>query len=445
MGKPTNNFWWKLHSWTGLYAGIVIGVVCLTGGVAVFIPEIDRLLRPDLYRVTVRPSQPGQLNVAIAQARRQYPGYELLGIDLPDAPGEALRLDLFKKVKKQTDSDRQRVFINPHTGEVIGTRDEMNSLANYLRQIHVRLYDGLYGRQIVGLAGIALFLSALSGLVIYGNFMKRKGFTEVRRGRGLRIWMADWHKLVGISALAFNLMIAGTGAWLGLQPKLMSWFSMNVPNAYKTEKRLSSDADRLVPFDLEKTLAATRRHFPDLRPAVLRPSSEGQGVIEIYGDVPTGVYERHINKLVLDKTDYRPLFKYDVRGQNGWHKLYFVQEGLHFGQFGGMTLKWLYLALGLTASFLSVSGFVIYLQRKAPKGLARPEAESAVKKKVFAYGMASLGVLFLIGFCSLTLGYVPTAQVVTASVYVGLAAWLIWEVARYVRRRRKPKKQPAYV
>jgi uncharacterized iron-regulated membrane protein len=442
MSKRTDNFWWKLHSWTGLYVGIVIGVVCLTGGVAVFIPEIDRLLNPGLYRVAVQPPQPAQLNSTLDQTLRQYPNHRILSLELPDQPGEAILLDLISMGKKAEEGDRRAVFLNPYTGQTIGSRNEANTLANYLRQIHVRLYDGLYGRQLVGLSGIALFLSALSGLVIYGRFTKKRSYADIRRGRGLRIWMADWHKLLGMSALVFNLMIAGTGAWLGLQTKLMKWFSMPFPNAYAvTEKPLTPAADHRTPLDLPRTLAAARQHFPDLQPRIVRPSYQGEGLIEVLGDVPTGVYERSINKVVLYKADYALRFRYDVRQQNGWHKLYFVQEGLHFGQFGGLTLKWLYFALGMLASFLSVSGFIVSLQRHAPKGIPRAEAERPVLKRVFVWCMALLAVLFLIAFSSLTAGYVVTATVVTAGVYIGLGGGLLWLVGRRVVRWRQRTRQ----
>ena len=35
---------WRIHHWAGLYAGILIGILSLTGALAVFIPEIDALI-----------------------------------------------------------------------------------------------------------------------------------------------------------------------------------------------------------------------------------------------------------------------------------------------------------------------------------------------------------------------------------------------------------------
>jgi uncharacterized iron-regulated membrane protein len=39
-------------------------------------------------------------------------------------------------------------------------------------------------------------------------------------------------------------------------------------------------------------------------------------------------------------------------------------EPLHFGNFGGTTLKWLYFVLGLTPAALSLSGTVVWLERR---------------------------------------------------------------------------------
>src|SRR3546814_13544545 len=90
--------------------------------------------------------------------------------------------------------------------------------------MHVRLYEGNWGQQLVGIGGLALAVVAITGLMIYGNFMKRQVWPAVRNRKNIRIVMADWHKLIGISPLAFTLVIALTGAWLGLQPRRMNWY-----------------------------------------------------------------------------------------------------------------------------------------------------------------------------------------------------------------------------
>src|SRR5690606_10342548 len=123
------------------------------------------------------------------------------------------------------------------------------------------------------------------------------------------------------------------------------------------------------------------------------------------------------NKVVMDKASLEPLYIYDVRTQSFADQLYYVQEALHFGNFGGLTLKILYAFLGLTTGFLSITGFLIYLKRKESKAANRYKTE----KLVFTYCMGGLLFFILTGFFTLTIGYSITSKVITYAVYIFLA------------------------
>src|SRR5215217_5732118 len=88
--KKDQKLLWKIHHWSGLYAGIVIGILCFTGAVAVFIPEIDGWIQSRYYSVHAATPAPGQLpkiDQALAEAKKQYPKMNGLLIDMPDKPG----------------------------------------------------------------------------------------------------------------------------------------------------------------------------------------------------------------------------------------------------------------------------------------------------------------------------------------------------------------------
>src|SRR5690606_39042448 len=182
--------------------------------------------------------------------------------------------------------------------------------------------------------------------------------------KNIRLVMADWHKLIGISALAFNLVIALTRAWLGLQPWLMTWLDISVPNRHVATPVMDPAADRLLAVDWPAVLDAAKEEFPDLQPKRIVPSTNGSATVTISGNISGAIYERDINYVVLSKTNRQALFRYDVRQQPFGHKFYFIQEALHFGEFGGLWLKAFYALLGLTSGFLSISGFVIYQFRR---------------------------------------------------------------------------------
>jgi uncharacterized iron-regulated membrane protein len=431
--KKDNKLLWRIHHWAGLYCGIVIAVLSLTGALAVFIPEIDLFIQKQYYSVSSTPSEKLNISNSIAQAEKQYPGMSGLIIDLPEKPGQVAGLNFFVGGKKGLGLQRYYFFVDAGKDQIVGTRNQQNSLANYLRQMHVRLYDGYWGRQLVGLAGIALLVVAITGLLIYSDFMKRQPYPKLRKGRGLRILMADWHKLLGISALAFNIVIAITGAWLGLQPKLMNWFNIQTPNNFKADAITSPEEDKKTIVHWDKLLAVAKKEFPDLAPNGISSSEDGSSTISFYGNIAGQAYERNANVLVVSKNDLKPVFKYDVRTAPLSHKFYFIQEALHFGDFGGLGLKILYAILGLTSGFLSISGFVVYLYRMDKKKVKR----FSPLKTTFIYCMVITLILIALAMVSMFIGYSKAAMAAAIIINGTLTIFILSAIYSFIRKKLK--------
>ena len=430
---------WRIHHWAGLYAGILIGILSLTGALAVFIPEIDALILKHYYHAESSAPLSGdpQFGKSVDSLIKRFPDYNSLTIDLPDEGSDVAQIDLIIRPAPK-EFIRHNFFVDVAADRIIGQRNQQNSLANYLRQIHVRLYEGNWGRQLVGLGGVALVVLAITGLLIYGNFMKKQSWPKLRKKVGLRIVMADWHKLLGISALAFNLIIAITGAWLGLQPWLMRWFDIKTPNAYQAPVIMEAEADKALTLDWHEVFATVRREFPELNPTDITCSANGSGTVTVRGNIAGLVYERNINMLVLSKTDYKTLFKYDVRQKPFSHKFYFVQEALHFGDFGGLLLKVVYTFLGLVSGFLSISGFVVYLCRRKKK---HPELNPI--KLTFAYSTACVLFLVMIALVSLFIGYTQAATIAAVIINTILIALPVYALIRYAMGKNRRAMQTA--
>jgi len=429
--KKDTKLLWRIHHWAGLYCGILIAVLSLTGALAVFIPEIDLFIQKQYYSVSSSHSNELRIGNSIATAQKQYPDMRGLIIDLPDMPGQVAGLNFFVGGDKKLELQRFYFFVDAGKDEIVGTRNQQNSLANYMRQMHVRLYEGYWGRQLVGLGGIALLIVVLTGILIYGNFMKRQPFPKIRKEKGLRILMADWHKILGISALAFNLIIAITGAWLGLQPKIMSWFNIKTPNNFKAEIVTSPELDKQTSIHWNSLLSTAKKEFPDLVPNGIRSSEDGSSSIAFYGDIEGQAYERNANVLVLSKSDLKPIYKYDIREAPFSHKFYFIQESLHFGDFGGLGLKIFYFILGLTSAFLSISGFVVYLSRVNMKQTKR----LSPLKTTFIYCISVVLILLVLALISLFIGYNQAALIAAFIVNGTLFGFILYTLSKYLWKK----------
>ena len=424
---------WAIHSWTGLYAGIAIAFLSLTGAMAVFRFEFDTLLNPHLRTVNPR-HEKVQVSPVIEKIKQQHPDKYLFEIELPSNSKGSWNVRLFANDAGRLFPVLWEVFVNPYTGEVLGERNYYKTFSYYLRNLHVRFYEGFFGREIVGLAGLALLVSTVTGFLIYGRFMKKQAFGIIRK-KNLRVSQADYHKLIGVVALIFNFMIAMTGAWFGLQTYLQKWMSIERPNTFHTQGQpFDKKEDLAYPVNFDRAYDEARKHFPTLIPTLLRPSVNGDGTITVIGDVPRQVYERNSNKIILDKRDYQPLFVYNISEANTGAKVFFVQEALHFGDFGGLGLKVLYCFLGLTSGFLSLTGFIVYLERVKKSRKEKP-GFVALRPLLWQYTSGILAFCLVIAILSLIWGIGIPTLIVETLFYAGLAFLLLKKLARYIKKR----------
>ncbi|WP_192346458.1 PepSY domain-containing protein [Algoriphagus sp. Y33] len=431
--KKSKNLLWKIHQWIGLYVGIVIAALSLTGAVAVFIPEIDAFLERG-YELKETGDSYVPMNGIISQVQLENPDFRVLGAMPPAKAADPLILDIFYDAGAK-DSQRIQVFINPYTGTILGQKSHTDSLSNYLRQIHVRLMDSWWGRQLVGLAGIGLFILCITGLLIYGQFMKNQIFGAIRQ-KNLRILMADWHKMIGMAALLFNLMIAGTGAWLGLQPVLIKAFDIKAPNTFvRSEKISNPEIDIDQEYDFWKAVEIAKAQIPEFTPTQVIPSKNGTNTIEVKGDAGHLPFEPHISKLVLDKTSLEILDVYDIREQAFSDKFYYIQEGLHFGRFGGIFLKITYALLAITSGVLSITGFFIYLIRKKKTG----EEKDLVKKTIFIYSISTIALIVFLGLIAVFIGYAYATMLMTPAVYIFLFCFISYQLYNYWKKENLSK------
>ena len=151
-------------------------------------------------------------------------------------------------------------------------------------------------------------------------------------------------------------------------------------------------------------------------PWFIRPTTNGEGIVQVLGNVPGQAYERRSNKLVFDKQSQDLLFKYNISEQNVGAKLYFVQESFHFGDFAGISLKIVYFLLALSSGFLSLSGFIIYLERtrksKSSLGKTIP-----LKSQISRWTIGILGTIVTIGILSMNFGLGIPALLVGIAFY----------------------------
>ena len=205
----TRAAFFRLHSWLGIVTGVFLLVIAGSGSLVVFNDEIEWLVNPAARADPAQGVRPIDDVAAAIQAR--HPDRRF-AIHLQIGPRWA-------HIAYVYDGRSQRLLLVDPATAAIRSDQLMDgytfNTGYFLRQLHVRLLMGYWGRVFVGLFGVTLVLSVLTSLWIYREWLR--SLVRLRRDHGRRIFHMDLHKAVGLWTLAFNLHVrrhrrrAGTG------------------------------------------------------------------------------------------------------------------------------------------------------------------------------------------------------------------------------------------
>jgi uncharacterized iron-regulated membrane protein len=363
VNRDSRKLLYDVHGWAGFVVGIALLIVSLSGAVAVFAPEIDRWSNPTLQAdpdASIR-IDPDQAVVrldrfaALAAAAGREVSIELPNHNLPG------RYGIIYPTGQQ---GYDYAYLDAATGKLLPSR--RNHVYYFLRHLHVRL---LYNRLPVGIVGLAMLLSIATGLLIYRHILRDMFRIRWRRSGNVRVTFADFHKLVGFWALLFHIVIATTGTWLALesylQPVIAAVANQKPDPADKNEARadvVGEAVTRLAP--LAPMVARSRTAIDDFEPTyVTLEDDAGRPHVRVSGDVP-GLVQQGVSHVLFDRATGRLLEVNDVRAKPFWTQFRYALEPIHYGYFGGFWVKLLYLVVGLLPAALSITGTLLWFERR---------------------------------------------------------------------------------
>jgi uncharacterized iron-regulated membrane protein len=167
--------WFQVHKWIGITLAILVIPIALSGAALVWHDWLDEQINPQRFpQVTAPLLEPG--SYAAAAARVAKPGEAVRAISLPEEKG-AVQVTLTKPLPDGRRQSFARVWIDPRTAEPIERAGSREGVLSVIHVLHGSLMVPGVGRKIVGLIGVAMLLSSLTGLWLWWPL---KG--SVRRG-----------------------------------------------------------------------------------------------------------------------------------------------------------------------------------------------------------------------------------------------------------------------
>ena len=191
----------------GLAAGAALLVIALTGSALVFRREIESVVMPQRVLATHPVEVRLGLDELVTRLREQLSGYEPVGW----LPAQSRSRNDQVSVAGEDGRPPEVIWIDAATGKIHGQPTDSNkTITGWLLELHYSLLGGHIGTLLAGILATLLCLLGISGVWIYRGFWKN--LLRLRFNCSARIFFSDLHKTVGISSVAFNLILGFTGA-----------------------------------------------------------------------------------------------------------------------------------------------------------------------------------------------------------------------------------------
>lgn len=350
MQAPSIRRLLKLHRWCGLVVSLNLALFSLTGVLLMFHEQIDAALGvlPEVEQKGERIS----LRRAVALARENKPNAAPLYVfaDDEEYPG-LLFVGMGEGTKRIQES--KAVTIDAHQGRVLTKLDLESSFSSIVLRLHAQLLLGPGGSLLVGFVGLCLLITLVTGALVYGPMMRRFAFGTLRRERQLRTWLADLHKLIGVATFGWNLVVTVTGILLSLGSLAIQYYAMTELAALAgahAQAALVEDYSQLDSAVVRAEQMSGRRWSMVALPGSDLASPRDYTVLLRGGE---GLDARMVTLAMIDALTPSQA----VHRELPWYlRALLISEPLHFGDYGGMPLKILWVLFSLASLALAGSG-----------------------------------------------------------------------------------------
>jgi len=437
---------WRWHFYAGLFVMPFLMVLAITGTVYCFQPQIEPMLYP--HRLMVEASTTPRLSedALLARARAAVPA----GSSASSIPVEVAANRSAEFVFRLTDGEKQSVYLNPYTGEVLGTLSVEHRFMQVDRMLHRKLLLGKPGELLMELAACWTLVMIGTGVALWWpreRVSVREAAVPQLKLRGRPLWK-NLHAVMGIwlaaGALAFVLtglpwsgswgkrfqalatsagLGSPPGAWGGLKLRSMPPGGAGANVSPPTAAAQASPGMESMPGMVMDDLPLSRTPWAVGDVAVAQSSATGGaaalplsaviakarslGVTSGYEialpSSATGVYTvsyfpadpKQERTIYLDQ--YSGAVLKDIRyGDYGAvAKAVSYGTALHMGRYFGLVNQLICAAISLGLMAMAVTGLVMWWKRRPAGSLGAPRrAASEPPMRAWKTGLVVVGIVF---------------------------------------------------
>ncbi|MEH1837995.1 MAG: PepSY-associated TM helix domain-containing protein [Nostoc sp.] len=364
--KKLRDFVFRLHRYIGLVVGLIAIIIGLTGSLLVFHDEIsDFLLHRQIATIT-----PGgerlPVEVILNQVKISYANQPGVTIDRiyisakPNAPAVV--------VPRKQDTDLAELYVNPYTGVVIGNSQEIFSEKFFyaVYELHYSLLAGKTGYATAGIAALLMCILSITGILLWPGWRKLFNGFKIKLDAHPKRVNFDIHKVAGIVTAIFIALTGFTGfCW--------NFSDFTKPIIYAvtfTHKPASEPVSVPVagktPLQLTDQLKTARATFPNAMLGTIYFPRKPEDALSIRFKLPQDDDENGQSYVYLDQYSGKVLRVDNILEIPLGDRILNSFTPLHYGTFGGLPTRILYVFVGLAPLILFITGLVMWRYRKRP-------------------------------------------------------------------------------
>lgn len=358
---------WDAHSVTGIVIGLALFVIFYTGAFTLFFSSIRAWEEPTLRPTVAEGERALPLDDLVAPVLEGWnadPSY--LYVEVPNADRSTAL------VYAATADGPRRAYANAATGAWVD-EDGGIGVSRTVYYLHFFYQLGRWGLTLAGIVSLFAMLAIVTGVLIHLHRLK-PDFFQFRPRKKLRVAWADAHKVLGTIGLPFTLMYALTGAFFCLLTLVAVPYTLVL---------FDGDAEALYRAAAYSAPAFTPDSVMTGEPVALQPLvdraeatwpgfvADNVGVhergtptahVEVWGAMDGAAFGNGLGVVVYHGLTGEVLAQRAPREAGPLNHTLEAFEVLHFAEFGGETLRWLFFFLALASCAVIVTGNLTWLE-----------------------------------------------------------------------------------
>ncbi|HEX5155315.1 MAG TPA: PepSY-associated TM helix domain-containing protein [Parafilimonas sp.] len=362
--------WHWVHKWTSLICTIFLLNLCITGLPLIFADEIDGWLNPEGPFEQLPVNTPmTSLDNLIQFSEHRYPKQLVQSLFIDDETPQIF-VTMAPTLKADDNLSHSLIF-DSRTGKLLKDEppfsQQPQTFIGFMLTLHADLFMDLPGELFLGLMGLFFVAAIVSGIVLYGPFMKKLNFGTVRYERTKKIKWLDLHNLLGIVIAAWMLVVGITGVMNELSTPLFGlWQNTDVKQMLQSYKNKTTPKQNEL-SSVQAAYNLAQQHVPGMAiTSIVYPGydfgSPYHYLFWTHGDKPL-TSQLFTPVLVDGKTG---MFSAVVEMPSYLRSLE-ISRPLHFGDYGGMPLKILWAVFDIAAIIVLISGLYLWFAKRKSK------------------------------------------------------------------------------